>query len=78
MQISFWRPISPEGHAIFGDCVMHDYAMPHTVQVVRTSCVDVQHPLSYRAVYVAGSARKPGLVLWEPIPPGGANVCVAT
>jgi hypothetical protein len=53
---------------------MHDYAMPHTVQVVRTSCVDVQHPLSYRAVYVAGSARKPGLVLWEPIPPSGYKV----
>ena len=42
--------------------------------MVRTSCVDVANPVSYRAVYVAGNGRKPGLVLWEPIPPSGYKV----
>jgi len=57
-KISFWRPKGPEGYAIFGDCVMHDHAAPHAVQV----SAGAQTVRDWVRVRVRVRVRSPGTI----------------
>lgn len=75
--VSFWRPVVPEGYISLGDVAVAGHGAPdHPAVTVAADHPALVEPIAYEKIWSdAGAGGELEVTLWNPLPPAGPYIC---